>query len=143
MKYRREDQRNWRSWTIFINQKEWQSNRQMRKTDKSRLCHHTHSSALCCVSPLAITILQLQDGGEQRVSLETVALHCFSLLLGSSIFRKTKTLNSNQKFTMDFLFLLQALLPGSFFLAYGNILMLICSWILCHSLTEALKRELT
>ena len=115
MKYRRKDRGNWGNRTIFINKKEWQSSRQMRKTDKLCLSHHTHSSSVCCTSSQQLASYSSSQTGGQRISLETEPLHCCSSLLCSSIFRKTKTPNGNQKFTVDCLCLLQALLPGRFF----------------------------
>lgn len=54
-----------------------------------------------------------------------------------------KTLNSNLKFTLGCLFLLQAWFLGRFFfffLAYGNVLTLIWSFFLSHFLTKVLKK---
>lgn len=108
--------------------------------------HDMHSPPIFYISLLAITILWLQDSGKQRISLGTVALHWFFPLLCNPTFNKKqtnkqKTLKSNQKFTLDYLFLLQALLLGrSFFTAYRNSLALIWSWFLSHSLTKVLKK---
>lgn len=109
----------------------------MRKTDKLCLSHHTHSSSVCCIPPLAI---YHTPAPRQQEAQDFLRDHGSHLSFAGPHLEKQKHSTATKSSHWAACSSSRPDLQADFFLAYGNVLALISSWFLSHFLTKVLKK---